>query len=173
MNISNIEITNLTSQILNPFVRFTIGGTYYIETITLDQGKKTYVHHGTPGTQRITDLVSYLEPSKCKSFKQSLTSDVKLSYNQLRAEHLHIEVWDKAKWSLNTFVGYESLPLIDIASGPIKHNLKISDKTEKFGSSTQQVCELSLQVNFEEIWDFKLALNDFRASDIGYRGDDP
>lgn len=46
-------------------------------------------------------------------------------------EHFHIEVWDKAAWSLNTFVGYESLLLHDVANGPVKQNFKIYDKTEK------------------------------------------
>lgn len=85
-------------------------------------------------------------------------------------QHLHIEVWDKAAWSLNTFVGYESVPLIEIASGPIKQNLKIFDKTEKHGISTQQVCELTFQLNFEEIWDFRLSFHDFKATDLTYRG---
>jgi hypothetical protein len=46
-------------------------------------------------------------------------------------EHFHIEVCDKANWSLNTFVSYESLLLHDVANGPVKQNLKIYDKTEK------------------------------------------
>lgn len=60
-----------------------------------------------------------------------------MSYNQLKHEHFHIEVWDKAAWSLNTFIGYESLSLIEVVNGNIKQNLKISDKTEKNGISTQ------------------------------------
>jgi hypothetical protein len=73
-----------------------------------------------------------------------LHKELKLSYNQLSEEHMHIEVWDRSVWTLNTFVGYESLPLIDVASGPIKQTLKIFDKTEKNGISTQQMCELTL-----------------------------
>lgn len=40
-----------------------------------------------------------------------------MSYNQLRHEQFHIEVWDKAAWTLNTFLGYESMLLEDVANG--------------------------------------------------------
>jgi hypothetical protein len=32
------------------------------------------------------------------------------------------------------------------------------------------VCELTLQLNFEEIWDFRLHFHDFKATDLTYRG---
>jgi hypothetical protein len=76
-------------------------------------------------------------------------------------EHFHIEVWDKANWSLNTFVGYESLLLHDVANGPVKQNLKIYDKTEKSGIQTKEMCNLSFNLNFEEVWDFKLKFIEF------------
>ena len=37
------------------------------------------------------------------------------SYFQLMKQHLHIEVWNANDWSLNTFLGYESLSLFDVA----------------------------------------------------------
>jgi hypothetical protein len=55
-------------------------------------------------------------------------------------EHFHIEVWDKANWSLNTFVSYESLLLHDVANGPVKQNLKIYDKTEKLAKIISKRC---------------------------------
>ena len=76
-------------------------------------------------------------------------------------EHFHIEVWDKANWSLNTIVGYESLLLHDVANGPVKQNLKIYDKTEKTGIQTKEMCNLSFNLNFEEVWDFKLKFIEF------------
>jgi hypothetical protein len=55
-------------------------------------------------------------------------------------EHFHIEVWEKANWSLNTFVSYESLLLHDVANGPVKQNLKIYDKTEKLAKIISKRC---------------------------------
>ena len=55
-------------------------------------------------------------------------------------EHFHIEVWEKANWSLNTFVSYESLLLHDVANGPVKQNLKIYDKTEKLAKIIPKRC---------------------------------
>ena len=84
-------------------------------------------------------------------------------------EHFHIEVWDKANWSLNTFVGYESLLLHDVANGPVKQNLKIYDKTEKTGIQTKEMCNLSFNLNFEEVWDFKLKFIEFQTTDLNDR----
>ena len=117
MSISDIEITNLTTRVINPFLRFTIGGTYCIETLVLGDGEKKYLHKGSPGPMKISDLVSYLEPNKSKLFRMSIRCDVNQSYESLSQEHFHIEVWDKAAWSLNTFLGYESILLSEIASG--------------------------------------------------------
>lgn len=72
VRIYDIEITNLTAHVLNPFLRFTIGGTYCIETLMLDKGEKKYLHKGTPGPQRITDQLSYLESNKSKLFKSHI-----------------------------------------------------------------------------------------------------
>lgn len=61
VRIGDIEITNLTSRVLNPFIRFTIGGTYCIETMMLDKGEKKYLRKGKPGPVVISDVLSYLE----------------------------------------------------------------------------------------------------------------
>ena len=89
-----------------------------------------------------------------------------MSYNQLSREHFHVEVWDKATWTLNTFLGYESILLADVANGMIKQQLRIFDKTEKNGISTQEICSLTLLLNFEEVWSFKLNFYDFRTTDL-------
>lgn len=38
--------------------------------------------------------------------------------------------------------------------------------------STQNVADLSLQLNLEEVWNFKLHFLDFKATDLTYRGKD-
>ena len=49
-------------------------------------------------------------------------------------QHLHIEVWDSGgMFSLNTFLGYESLRLLDVASGPMNQSINIYDKIEREG----------------------------------------
>ena len=159
-------MTNLLPRVLNPFIRFTVGGTYCIEVLVLGDGKKKYIHSGKPGLQRITDVVSNLESHKSKLFRIHIGCQVKMSYNQLSHEHFHVEVWDKATWTLNTFLGYESILLADVANGMIKQQLRIFDKTEKNGVSSQEVCTLSLLLNFEEVWAFKLNFYDFRTTDL-------
>lgn len=153
-------------RLLNPFIRFTVGGTYCIEVLVLGDGKKKYLHTGKPGLQKITDVVSNLECNKSKLFRMHIKCHVKMSYNQLSHEHFHVEVWDKATWTLNTFLGYESILLADVANGMIKQQLRIFDKTEKNGISNQEVCTLSLLLNFEEMWQYKLNFYDFRTTDL-------
>ena len=169
MSISDIDITNLTSKVINPFIRFTIGGDYTIETLVLGDGSKKYLHSGSPGPMKISDVVSYVEPNKNKPFRMSIKTEVTQSYESLSREHFHIEVWDKAAWSLNTFLGYESLLLQDVARGTIKQSVKIFDKTEKNGVSTQQICDLNFMLHFEEVWDFELAFLEFKATDLTHR----
>jgi len=58
--------------VLNPFIRFTVGGTYCIEVLVLGDGKKKYLHTGKPGLQKITDVVSNLECNKSKLFRMQI-----------------------------------------------------------------------------------------------------
>ena len=69
------------------------------------------------------------------------------SYFQLMEEHLHIEVWNSGGFfSLNTFLGYESLRLLDVASGPIQVQRNIYDKIERDGDFKSMKCTLSFKL---------------------------
>lgn len=54
------------------------------------------------------------------------------SYFQLESERLHVELWDKQGFYLNTFLAYNSIPLIDIVDGPMQINVKLYAYTENF-----------------------------------------
>lgn len=105
---------------MNPFIRFTIGGNFYIEVLVMGNGKKKYLNKGKSGTQQITDVLVNMESNETKIFKKQLRCEIYESYFQLMEEYFHIEVWDKASWTLNQFVGYESILLHDIANGVSK-----------------------------------------------------
>ena len=80
VSISEIEIQNLTQAPINPFIRFTIGGNFYIEVLQLGNGAKKYLYQGTSGNQQISDVIRYLEPNHTKLFKKSMKCEVYKSY---------------------------------------------------------------------------------------------
>ena len=81
-------------------------------------------------------------------------------------EHAHIEVWDKNGFFLNTFLGYESLLLLDVAGGNVRQSVNIYDKMEHDEKGTKLVCTLNFKMVFEEIWDFYLKFLDWRTSNL-------
>jgi hypothetical protein len=71
-------------------------------------------------------------------------------------QHLHIEVWTANRIYFNSFIGYESLELISIASGSVQRLVNIYESSDKAGAEGVLKCSISLKVIFEEIWDFYL-----------------
>jgi hypothetical protein len=118
VKISNIEIVNETKEVIDPFIRFIIGGTYFVEikkrgsdTIYLPQGKLGIIH--------CTDVVKFLEGSQSRLFTREIITVYTSSYFQLETERLHVEVWDSERFYLNKFLSYNSIPLSDIVDGPM------------------------------------------------------
>ena len=120
MVIEDIEITNKTSRLMNPFIRFTIGGDYYVDIKELANKSKIYLPHGEKGVVQMTHVLRYLEPGMTEVFSSVIESSIQSSYFQLMEEHVHIEVWDKNGFLLNSWLGYESLLLFDVANGNMR-----------------------------------------------------
>jgi hypothetical protein len=80
VSISEIEIQNLTQAPINPFIRFTIGGNFYLEVLKLGSGAIKYFYKGKSGNQQISDVIRYLEPNQTKLFKKSMNCEVYQSY---------------------------------------------------------------------------------------------
>ena len=77
------------------------------------------------------------------------------SYFQLMEERLHIEAWDKNTFLLNRFIGYASIPMIDIVSGSFKQAVVMTEPL-KDNKGVRQVAAITFNCYFEEIWDFYL-----------------
>lgn len=58
--IEDIEITNQTPNIINPFIKFIVGGDYRIYIKKLKSGNK-YLPEGTKGISQFTDKINYLD----------------------------------------------------------------------------------------------------------------
>ena len=60
VKISNIEITNEKKEVIDPFIRFIIGGNHY--THIKKRGKEDVVlHYGEMGIIHTTDVIKFLE----------------------------------------------------------------------------------------------------------------
>ena len=84
-------------------------------------------------------------------------------------QHLHIEVWNSSGLFLNTFIGYESLKMIDVAQGSINQQVNIYDKIERDGEYKQLKCSLNFKLVVEEIWDYMVKFIDWRTSNLENR----
>ena len=120
----------------------------------------------------MTHAIRYLEANGTEVFDSNITAEIQASYFQLMEEHVHIEVWDKNAILLNTFLGYDSLLLHDVANGSMRHSLDIYDKIERDGPHKKLVCTLTFKMVFEEIWDFLLKFLDWRTSNLENEHDD-
>jgi hypothetical protein len=65
---------------------------------------------------------------------------------------------------LNRFMGYASIPLIEIANGKFKQGLQIFPVGED--TLKLQVAAVSFTIYFEEMWDFYLTFMDWKTSSI-------
>lgn len=71
--------------------------------------------YGNKGISQFTNKLNYLDAGDKGSFSTKIECQTLASYFELMEQHLHIEVWNANSYSLNTFLGYESLKLIDVA----------------------------------------------------------
>ena len=67
---------------------------------------------------------------------------------------------------MNTFLGYESMRLLDIAKGSMSQSINIYDKIERDGEYQRMKCTLNFKINFEEVWDYMVKFIDWRTSNL-------
>ena len=79
---------------------------------------------------------------------------------------MHIEVWEANRFYLNTYLGYESLRLYDVAQGSINQSINIYDKIERDGDFKKLYVTLNFKLVFEEIWDYMVNFVDWRTSNL-------
>ena len=123
MKISNIEIVNETKEVIDPFIRFIIGGSYFIELKKRGKDETIYIPQGKLGIIHMTDVAKFLEGGQSQIFEREIFTNYTSSYFQLETERLHVEVWDSEGFYLNKFLCYNSLPLCDIVDGPMQHTI--------------------------------------------------
>lgn len=81
-----------------------------------------------------------------------------------------MEVWDTNSFTLNSYLGYESIPLIDIAQGNINQQVNIYDKIEHEGENSGAIkVTLNFKLVFEEVYDYMIKFIDWRTSSLENR----
>jgi hypothetical protein len=122
IKISNIELVNEKKEVIDPFIRFIIGGTFF--TQIKKRGKdEIQIPQGELGIVHTTDVIKFLEGGNARFFTKQIQTVYTASYFQLESERLHIELWDSEGFYLNQFMAYNSIPLIDIVDGPMQHTV--------------------------------------------------
>lgn len=80
---------------------------------------------------QLTECLRNVEHNSNGLFQHNQMTEITASYFMLEEQHLHIEVWVVNKLYFNTYIGYESLRLMDIATGPVTQSVSICDKLER------------------------------------------
>lgn len=79
MSISNIEIVNESGEVLDPFIRFIVGGSYFIE-LKKRGGSNNYIPQGKLGKIHVTDVIKFLEGAQHKMFSREIKTIYEASY---------------------------------------------------------------------------------------------
>ncbi|TNV87010.1 hypothetical protein FGO68_gene4983 [Halteria grandinella] len=158
-----IEISNATSNAIDPFLQIVIGGDYFIE---IKKGSaQEYIECGERGITYQTDCLRGLESGGERTFTTEILTEYRASYFQIMRERLQIELWTSGGGLfLNNFIGIASIPLLDIASGSFKQTVQIYP----FGDDVAHrvLATISFNIIFEEIWDFHLTFVDWKTSSL-------
>jgi len=151
--------------VIDPFMRFLIGGDFFIEVKNKGKDQKVYLPQGTLGIVHMTDVAKFLEPNDSRLFDRVIETIYTASYFQLETQRLHMEVWNTESHFLNAFKAYNTIPLIDIVDGPMQHQVQMFAYEEGFrpGKLLQTV---NLKVNLAEIWDFYIEFMDWKSTNI-------
>ena len=121
VRISNVEIINETKEVMDPFIRFIFGGSFFTELKKRGKDNTIYIHQGQLGIIHMTDVANFLEGGQAQLFDRVIETNYTASYFQLETERLHVEVWDAEGFYMNKFMAYNSIPLIEIIDGPMQH----------------------------------------------------
>jgi hypothetical protein len=164
VHLSNIEIINQSSDVIDPFVRFIIGGDFFIE---LKKRGDSFIHvkQGELGLVHMTNWIKFLESGERKLFSREIRTIYEASFFQLETERLHVEVWDREEWNCNRFLSYASIPLIDIVDGPMNHSIQCFAYNENMQPSKLNAT-INLKMNLAEIWDFYMEFSDWKTSSL-------
>ena len=102
IKISNIEITNEKKEVMDPFIRFIIGGDHY--TLVKKRGKEEILlHYGELGKVHTTDVIKFLEGDQSRIFTREIETIYDATFFELESSRLHIELWDAEGFYLNAF----------------------------------------------------------------------
>ena len=74
VRISNIEIVNERKDVIDPFVRFIIGGSFFIQVKKRGKDATTYLPQGDLGIVHTTDVANFLESGQSKIYERVITT---------------------------------------------------------------------------------------------------
>lgn len=80
VKISNIEIANETKQVIDPFIRFLIGGNFFIEIKKRGKDETIYLPQGELGIVHSTDVTKFVEGNEFRLYENTIETIYMASY---------------------------------------------------------------------------------------------
>ena len=96
-----------------------------------------------------------------------IETEYRASYFELMQQRLHLEVWARGGASnlfLNEFIGYASIPLMDVANGCFKQAVPVMPVGD--GEAPRAMATLAFNIFFEEVWDFYIMFMDWKTTSL-------
>lgn len=165
VRISNVEIINETKEVMDPFIRFIFGGSFFTELKKRGKDNTIHIHQGELGIIHMTDVANFLEGGQAQLFERVIETNYTATYFQLETERLHVEVWDAEGFYMNKWMAYNSIPLIDIIDGPMQHTIELFPYNDKLQPDKLH-STVNLKINFAEVWDFNLEFFDWKTTSL-------
>lgn len=167
VEIFDIQFTNKSGDVVNPFVQFIIGGDYRIEYKKTSSGGVVKEEKGNMGLVFKSNVIKNMGHNESETFTTHIVTEFRTTYYEIIRNRLHFEIWTWNNWGLNKFLAIKSIRLLDVVTGSINRELYFSRSS---GKKEEAICQLSFKVKFEEIWDFNINMLDWQADDIKKQG---
>ena len=130
VRIYNIYFTPF-EKMLDPFLSFTIGGNYKIQVYETKEGDKYKIPSGTRGFSDKTEVQENVDIQEKRPFDKIIETEMRMSYSMVESQKLMVEAWDYNSVWMNTILGYNTMPLLEIISGDMNITVEIEQKVKK------------------------------------------
>ncbi|CEM00725.1 unnamed protein product [Vitrella brassicaformis CCMP3155] len=168
VKIWDMRIENLTQGPQDLFCDFTFGG--YSEGLIVADNKKERVYvAANPESLRKqcfvrTSVQEGIAPEETRDFDLQEIFEYRASYLDLELEKVVVQVWQWYRRALNKLVGTLEKSLVNFAQGTVYFDETIKQKVKRVGMV--DVCRVSFQLYFQEIYDFELLFNNWSIEKI-------
>lgn len=118
------------------------------------------------GKKGFTDATEFKEILKVDSrikFEKVIRYELRDSIVNLMKQHILIEVWEANSFAMNRLKGYGMTEIMKIIKGNVFQFVYVERKEK---AQKKNLCKIEFKCFFQEIFDFKLTMQDWGASNL-------